>query len=130
MKVLPGLLHGCEHRIKLYLESDSMSGGITKLLTDMDLCAAFLLKTRTATRRGPVLTTYSTQAVPNCRNMYGPPPNCKKNRYRRETVAKMYPASEWRMVSGRMMMIRACLSLLIPTVVKDLVTSQVFRHAV
>ena len=30
----------------------------------------------------------------------------------------MYPASEWRMVSGRMMMIRACLSLLIPTVVK------------
>ena len=47
MKVLPGLLHGCEHRIKLYLESDSMSGGITKLLTDMDLCAAFLLKTRT-----------------------------------------------------------------------------------
>ena len=32
--------------------------------------------------------------------------------------------------SGRMMMIRACLSLLIATVVKDLVTPQVFRHAV
>ena len=37
----------------------------------------------------------------------------------------MYPASEWRVISGRMMMIRACLSLLIPAVVKDLVTSQV-----
>jgi len=33
-------------------------------------------------------------------------------------------------ISGRMMMIRACLSLLIPTVVKDLVSSQVFRHVV
>jgi hypothetical protein len=42
--------------------------------------------------------------------------------------AKMYPASEWRMFSGRMMMIRACLSLLIATVVQDLVTPQVFRH--
>ncbi len=42
----------------------------------------------------------------------------------------MYPASEWRVISGRMMMIRACLSLLIPAVVKDLVTSQVFRHVV
>jgi len=43
----------------------------------------------------------------------------------------MYPASEWRVVSGRiMMMIRACLSLLIATVVKDLVTPQVFRHVV
>ena len=30
----------------------------------------------------------------------------------------MYPASEWRLISGRMMMIRACLSLLIATVVK------------
>jgi hypothetical protein len=30
----------------------------------------------------------------------------------------MYPASEWRVISGRMMMIRACLSLLIATVVK------------
>jgi hypothetical protein len=62
--------------------------------------------------------------------MCGPPPNCKKNRFRREQSAKMYPASEWRVISGRMMMIRACLSLLIPTVVKDLVTSQVFRHVV
>ncbi len=33
-------------------------------------------------------------------------------------------------VSGRMMMIRACLSLIIATVVKDLVTPQVFRHVV
>jgi hypothetical protein len=64
------------------------------------------------------------------RNMYGPPPNCKKNRLRREQSAKMYPASEWRVISGRMMMIRACLSLLIATVVKDLVTPQVFRHVV
>src|ERR1700741_2350733 len=31
----------------------------------------------------------------NCCNMYGPPPNCKKNRFRREQSAKMYPASEW-----------------------------------
>jgi hypothetical protein len=57
-------------------------------------------------------------------------PNCKKNRFRREQSAKMYPASEWRVVSGRMMMIRACLALLIPTVMKDLVSTQVFRHAV
>jgi hypothetical protein len=42
----------------------------------------------------------------------------------------MYPAFEWRVISGRMMTIRACLSLLIDTVVKDLVASQVFRHAV
>ena len=42
----------------------------------------------------------------------------------------MYPASKWRMISGRMMMIRVCLSLLIAAVVKDLVTPQVFRHAV
>jgi len=42
----------------------------------------------------------------------------------------MYPASSGEWVSGRMMMIRACLSLLIATVVKDLVTPQVFRHAV
>jgi hypothetical protein len=34
------------------------------------------------------------------------------------------------MISGCMMMTRACLSLLIPTVVKDLVTSQVLRHVV
>ena len=27
------------------------------------------------------------------RNMYGPPPNCNKNRGRREQSAKMYPAS-------------------------------------
>jgi hypothetical protein len=27
------------------------------------------------------------------RNMYGPPPNCKKNQNRREQSAKMYPAS-------------------------------------
>ena len=57
-------------------------------------------------------------------------PNCKRNRFRREQSAKMYPASEWRMVSGRMMMIRTCLSLIIATVVRDLVTSQVFRHVV
>jgi len=62
--------------------------------------------------------------------MYGPPANCKKNRLRREQSAKMYQASKWRVISGRMMMIRACLSLLIATVVKDLVTSQVFRHAI
>jgi hypothetical protein len=48
----------------------------------------------------------------------------------REQAAKMYPASEWRVISGRMMMIRGCLSLLIATVVKDLVTSQVFRRVV
>jgi hypothetical protein len=42
----------------------------------------------------------------------------------------MYPASEWRVISGRTMTIRACLSLLIATVVKDLVTPQVFRHVV
>ena len=53
----------------------------------------------------------------------------QKNRFRREQSAKMYPASEWRVISGRMM-IRACLSSLIPTVVKDLVTPQVLRHAV
>ena len=64
------------------------------------------------------------------RNMCGPPPNCKKNRFRREQSAKMYPASEWRVISGRMMMIRACLPLLIATVVKDLVAPQVFRHPV
>jgi hypothetical protein len=40
----------------------------------------------------------------------------------------MHTAPEWREISGRMMMIRACLSLLIATVVKELVTSQVFRH--
>jgi hypothetical protein len=34
------------------------------------------------------------------------------------------------MISGRMIMIRACLPLLIPTVVKDLVTSQVLRQVV
>ena len=62
--------------------------------------------------------------------MYGPPPNCKKNRFRREQPAKMYPASKWRVISGRTMMIRACLSLIIAAVVKDLVTSQVFRHVV
>jgi hypothetical protein len=62
--------------------------------------------------------------------MYGPPPNYKKNRFRREQSAKMYPASEWRVISGRMMMIRACLSLIIAKVVNDHVTSQVFRHVV
>jgi hypothetical protein len=41
-----------------------------------------------------------------------------------------YPASGWRVISGHSMMIRACLSLLIPTVMKDLVSTQVFRHAV
>jgi hypothetical protein len=35
----------------------------------------------------------------NRRNMYGPLPNCKKNRLRRTA----YPASYWRVVSGRMM---------------------------
>jgi hypothetical protein len=40
---------------------------------------------------------------------------------------KMYPASKWRVISGRMMMIRAGLSLRIATVLKDLVTSQVFQ---
>jgi hypothetical protein len=44
--------------------------------------------------------------------------------------AKMHPASEWRVISGRVMMIRTCLSLLIPTVVKDLVSRQVLRRAV
>jgi len=39
----------------------------------------------------------------------------------------MYPASLWRVISGRMMMIRARLSLLIATVVKDLVTPQGFQ---
>jgi hypothetical protein len=73
---------------------------------------------------------YIVGVVGNCCNMYGPPPNYKKNRLRREQSAKMYPASEWRVISGRMMMIRACLSLLIATVVKDLVTPQVFRHVV
>jgi hypothetical protein len=34
------------------------------------------------------------------------------------------------MVSGRMMMIRTCLTLLIAAVMKDLVTPQVFRHVV
>jgi len=34
------------------------------------------------------------------------------------------------MVSGRMMMIRACLSLIIAAVVKDLISTQVLRHAV
>jgi hypothetical protein len=34
------------------------------------------------------------------------------------------------MVSGRMMMIRTCLSLIIATVRKDLVTTQVLRHVV
>src|SRR5882724_2987398 len=34
------------------------------------------------------------------------------------------------MVSGRMMMIRTCLSLIIATVTKDLVTTQVLRHVV
>jgi hypothetical protein len=34
------------------------------------------------------------------------------------------------MISGRMIMIRACPSSLIPTIVKDLVTSQVLRHVV
>jgi ribosomal protein L32E len=43
--------------------------------------------------------------------MYGPPLNRKKNRFRREQSAKMYPASEWRVISGRMMMIRARLLL-------------------
>ncbi len=33
-------------------------------------------------------------------------------------------------LSGRIMMIRACLSLIIATVVKDLVTSQVFGHVI
>lgn len=62
--------------------------------------------------------------------MYDPPPECKKNRFRREQSAKVYPASEWRVIPGRMMMIRACVSLLIATVVKDLVAPQVLRHAV
>ncbi len=35
-----------------------------------------------------------------------------------------------RPLSGELMMIRACLSLLSATVVKDLVTPQVFRHVV
>jgi TIR domain len=43
---------------------------------------------------------------------------------------KMYPASSGESISGHSMMMRACLSLLIPTVVEDLVTSQVFRHVV
>ena len=59
-----------------------------------------------------------TARTDNCRNMYGPPPNCKKNRLRREQSAKMYPASKWRVISGRTMMIRTCLSLIIPSVVK------------
>ena len=64
------------------------------------------------------------------RNVYGPLPKCKKNRLRREQSAKMHTALEWRVISGRMMMLRACLSWLIATVVKDLVTSQVFRQVV
>jgi hypothetical protein len=62
--------------------------------------------------------------------MYGPLPNCEKNRVRRKQPAKMYPAFEWRVISGCIIMIRTCLSLLISTVVKDLVTSQVLRHVV
>ena len=56
--------------------------------------------------------------------------NCKKNQFREEQPAKMYSASKWRLISGRVMMIRTCLSLLIATDVKDLVTPQVFRHVV
>jgi hypothetical protein len=62
--------------------------------------------------------------------MYGPPPGCKKNWVAEKQPAKMYPASRWRIVSEHLMMIRACLSSLIATVVKDLVAPQVFRHAV
>ena len=46
LKLFTGLLSACQHRIKAYVESDSMSGGVTKLITDMDLCAAFLEKSR------------------------------------------------------------------------------------
>ncbi|PYX32719.1 MAG: hypothetical protein DMG77_02540 [Acidobacteria bacterium] len=51
--------------------------------------------------------------------MYGPPPECKRNSIEREAVCENVFGLEWRMVSGRMMMIRACPSLLIATVRKD-----------
>jgi hypothetical protein len=59
--------------------------------------------------------------------LYGPPPNCKRNRRGRETVCENVSGLYWRMVSGRMMMIRACLSLIIAAVVKDLISTQVLQ---
>ena len=53
--------------------------------------------------------------------MYGPPLECKKNWVGGEAVCENVSGLEWRMVSGRMMMIRACPSLIIAPVAGALV---------
>jgi hypothetical protein len=58
----------------------------------------------------------------NCCKMYGPPHECKKNWVGREAVCENVPGLWWRVVSGRMMMIRACPSLISATVMKDRIT--------
>jgi hypothetical protein len=65
----------------------------------------------------------------NWRNMYGPPPDCKKNRLTRNSLRKcIRPLVE--------IGLRAhdddprVPVLIIAAVVKDLVSPQVFRHAV
>jgi hypothetical protein len=46
MKRLPSVLRMCEHRLKLYANSDELSGGVTKLLTDIDISIDFLEEAR------------------------------------------------------------------------------------
>lgn len=55
-------------------------------------CAAFQRQTAYCT---PVRVTGSAD---DCRSIYGPPPDCKKNRFRREQSVKMYLATEWTVI--------------------------------
>src|SRR5437870_13682602 len=47
----------------------------------------------------------------------------------RETVCENVSGLEWRLVSGRMMLIRACPSLIIAAVANRLTSTPVHRHA-
>jgi len=72
---------------------------------------------------------HDLEVIGNWRNMYGPPPECKKNRLTRNSLRKcIRPLVE--------IGLRAhdddprVPVLIIAAVVKDLVSPQVFRHAV
>ena len=45
MKRLPSVLRMCDGRLKVYANSNEMSGGVTKLLTDIDISIDFLEET-------------------------------------------------------------------------------------
>ena len=46
MAVLPNILAGCRGRINAYANSDESSGGVTKMLTEIDMGIEMLIEAR------------------------------------------------------------------------------------